>query len=177
MFFCVNKNLTLLINPLQLPILSMITTVRNLLLNYCLAFLLIEVKNIIINVRTTKSYFIWSVFSTSGLKQCNHLQLTETDITHCHVFDIHVSLPLQLSYYLPVEPLKLQVGGRDETKERKFVIVNLMGALGTILSALLSTEKKGKNAVETQREKMVSDHLECIAECVWGRQPSPRLCL
>lgn len=28
--------------------------------------------------------------------------------TYCHVFDIHVSLSLQLGNYLPVEPLKLQ---------------------------------------------------------------------
>lgn len=35
------------------------------------------------------------------------LSHTDSDIqtTYCHVFHIHVSLSLQLSYYLPVEPL------------------------------------------------------------------------
>lgn len=61
---------------------------------------------------------------TSGLQLCNDLHARRNiEITHCHVFDIHVSLPLQLSYYLPVEPLKLQVGGRDETKERKHLLL------------------------------------------------------
>lgn len=39
--------------------------------------------------------------------------------TYCHVFDIHVSLSLQLSNYLPVEPLKLQVRRRRDQREEK----------------------------------------------------------
>lgn len=34
-----------------------------------------------------------------------HNSLRKIQTTYCHVFHIHVSLSLQLGYYLPVEPL------------------------------------------------------------------------
>lgn len=35
-------------------------------------------------------------------------RLRDIQTAYCHVFHIHVSLPLQLGYYLPVEPLQLE---------------------------------------------------------------------
>lgn len=42
-------------------------------------------------------------------KCCSYNKTQTEKNTYCHVFDIHVSLSLQLGNYLPVEPLKLQV--------------------------------------------------------------------
>lgn len=44
--------------------------------------------------------------------------LRHIETTHCHVLDVHVSLSLQLGYYLPVEPLELQ-GGKEAGPEKR----------------------------------------------------------
>lgn len=96
---------------------------------------------------------------------------TYTATTHCHVFDIHVSLLLQLGYYLPVEPLKLQVRRRRNKREERggrhtgdYILDGRMECYS--LSALLSAAN-WENAVSLE-EKKESDHLECTGACVRG---------
>lgn len=87
--------------------------------------------------------------------------------THCHVFDIHVSLSLQLSYYVSVEPLKLQVkrrrkDNREERIGRHTGYYKLDGWMeGYSLSSFAVSRKQGK-MLQVSWRKMANDHLKCI---------------
>lgn len=105
---------------------------------------------------------------------CAHTEKT----THCHVFDIHVSLSLQLSYYVSVEPLKLQVKRRRKDKREERIgrhtgYYKLDGWMeGYSLSSFAVSRKQGK-MLQVSWRKMENDHLKSVS--VWGREPSPRL--
>lgn len=98
---------------------------------------------------------------------------THTKTTHCHVFDIHVSLPLQLGYYLPVEPLKLQVRRSREQREREegtLVIIHLMGGWSATVCQLCSQRQTGK-ILQVSKREMESDHLS-VCVCAGVRAKS-----
>ncbi len=94
-----------------------------------------------------------------------------TGTTHCHVFDIHLSLSLQLSYYLPVEPLELQVRkrrdqrqerGRKHTRDYKLDRRMEHNCLSTLMSAV------NRKILSVSKRETESDHFKCISECVRG---------
>lgn len=84
-------------------------------------------KNILYNLTDNQFQRMKSRFTKCGCRQQTDDNKNDwntrgyvdgqTETTHCHVFDIHVSLSLQLSYHLPVEPLQLQ--GRKRRRDKR----------------------------------------------------------
>lgn len=77
--------------------------------------------------------------------------------TYCHVFDVHVSLSLQLGNYLPVEPLKLQErrsgreGGRGSKRQEHMQMIRERTRDGARRAIVVNGRREGERSPPGER--------------------------